>query len=158
VAPFALRGTPVYLYFSSLPIDLQVVVFEPGIAEDYALLSKARDSKKCSLEVGLVKKDYIYYFRDLTCFIGRAVYMIHWYEIRDAPGADTLCIDKVFIYEAAHSSRVQKCFERMHLASVSGIDPNRKDDRRSAGIESITNSHLCKGTPYTCLDHTVGFA
>jgi len=136
-APFALRGIPVHLYFSSLPIDLQVVIFEPGIAEDYALLSKARDSKKCSLEVGLVKENYIYHFRDLTCFIGRAVYIIHWYETRDALGADTLCIDKVFIYEATHSSRVQKCFERMHLAGVSGIDLNRKDDRRSTGIEGI---------------------
>jgi len=59
VAFFTLRGASVYLYFSSLPIDLRVVVLEPSVAEDHALLSKARDSKKHSFGVGLVMENYI---------------------------------------------------------------------------------------------------
>jgi len=88
--------------------------------------------------VGFVTEDYIYYFGDLSCFIGGAIYVIHQYGAKDALGAHTLCIDKVFIYEAVHSSRVQKYLDRMHLASVSGTDLYRKDDRRSTGVEGVS--------------------
>jgi len=79
------------------------VVFEPGIADDYALLSEARDSKECSFGVGLVIEYYIYCLRDLPCFIRGTVYIVHWYETRDALDTNTLYVDKVFIYEVAHS-------------------------------------------------------
>jgi len=67
----------VYLDFSRLPIDLQVVVLEPGIAEDHALLSEAGDSEECPFRVGFVVKDYVHHFGDLTCLIGGAVYVVH---------------------------------------------------------------------------------
>jgi len=44
----------VHLYFSSLPIDLQVVVLEPGITKDHVLLSEAGDSKERPFGVGFV--------------------------------------------------------------------------------------------------------
>jgi len=34
------------MYLSSLPINLWVVVLEPGVAEDHALLSETGDSKE----------------------------------------------------------------------------------------------------------------
>jgi len=113
------------------------VVFKPGIAKNHALLSKARDGKECPFRVGLVTKDYIYYFRDLICFVGGAVHVVHQYRMRDALGANSLYIDKVFIYKAAYSSRVQKCLDRMHLTGVSSTDLYRKDNRRSASIEGV---------------------
>jgi len=125
------------LYFSGLPIDLQVVVLEPGIAEDHALLSEARDGEECPFGVGLIIEDYIYYFGDLSCFIRRAVHIIYWYGAQDALGTNTLCTDKVFIYEAACSSGVQKCLDRMYLAGVSGTNLDRKDDGCFMGIEGI---------------------
>jgi len=76
---FISRGALVHLYFSSLPIDLWVVILELCIAKDHALLSKAGDGKECPFGVDLVAEDYIYYFRDLTCFIGGAVYVVYWY-------------------------------------------------------------------------------
>ena len=82
------------------------MVLEPGIAEDYALLSEARDSKECSFKVGLVIKDYIYHFGDLTCFVGGAIYVVHWYRAGDALGANAFHIDKVFIYKVVCSSGV----------------------------------------------------
>ena len=45
--------------------------------------------------------------------------------------------DKVSIYEVAHSSGVQKHLDRMHLASVSGADFYRKNDRCSMSIKSV---------------------
>jgi len=137
MASFVLRGISVYLYFSSLPIDLWVVILEPGIAKDYALLSEARDGKECSFGVDLVIEDYIHHFRDLTCFVGGAVYIVHQYRIGDALGANAFHIDIVFIYEVAHSSRVQEHLDRVHLAGISGTDLNREDDRHSVGIEGV---------------------
>ena len=55
------------------------MILELCIAKDHALLSKAGDGKECPFGVDLVAEDYIYYFRDLTCFIGGAVYVVYWY-------------------------------------------------------------------------------
>ena len=82
------------------------MVLEPGIAEDHALLSEAGDSKEHPFRVGFVIEDYIYYFRDLTCLIGGAIHIVYQYRARDALGTHIFCMNKVFIYEVAHSSRV----------------------------------------------------
>ena len=131
------KGTSVHLHFSSLPIDLQIMVLEPGVAEDHALLPKVEDGKECPFRVGLITENYIYYFGDLPCFVRGAVHIEHRYRLRDVPGANTLHMDKVFIYEVACSSRVQKYLDRMHLASVSGTNLYKKDDRRSMGIKGV---------------------
>ena len=65
------------MYFSGLPIDLWVVILEPGIAKDHALLSEAKDGKECSFGVDLVTEDYIHHFGNLTCFVEGAVYVVH---------------------------------------------------------------------------------
>jgi len=132
-----LRGASVHLHFFGLPIDLQIMVLEPGVAKDHALLSEVRDSEEHPFRVGLIIEDYIYYFGDLFCFVREAVHIKCWYRMRDILGTNTLCMDKVFIYEVACSSRVQKHLNGMHLASVSGTDLYRKNDRHSAGIKDI---------------------
>jgi len=136
-ASFTLRGASVHLYFSGLPIDLWVVILELGISKDHALLSKARDGEEYPFRVSFVMKDYIHYFRDLTCLIGRTIHIVYQYGVRDALGANTFHMDKVFIYEVAHSSRVQKHLDRMHFASVSGADFYREDDRYSTSIKGV---------------------
>ena len=113
------------------------MVLEPGISEDHALLSETRDSEECPLRVSFVIEDYIYHFGDLTCLIRKTIYIIHWYGAGNAPGTNTFHMDKVFIYEVTHSSRVQKCLDGVHLAGVSGADFYREDDRHSVGIEGV---------------------
>jgi len=137
VASFASRGALVHIYLSSLPIDLWVVVLEPGVAEDHTLLSKTGDSEERPFRVGFVMEDYIYHFGDLTGLVGGAVHIVHWYRVRDVLGANTFCIDKVLIYEVACSSRVQKHLDRMYLAGVCGTHFYRKDDQCPASIESV---------------------
>jgi len=137
MASFASREAPVHLHFSGLPINLWIMVLELGVTEDHALLPKVRDSKEHPFRVGLITKDYIHHFRDLFCFIRRAVHIEHRYGVRDVPGTNTLRMDKIFVYEVAHSSRVQKHLDGMHLTSVSGTDLYRKDDRRSVGVEGV---------------------
>jgi len=44
-------------------------------------------------------EDYIHHFGDLTCLVGGAIYIVHWYGARDASGTNTFHMDKVFIYE-----------------------------------------------------------
>jgi len=145
-ASFASRGTSVHLHFSGLPIDLRVVVFEPGITEDHALSSKAGDSEERPFGVSFVTENHVYHFRDLTCLVGGAVYVVHQYGARDAPGVNTFRSDEVSIYEVARSSGVQKRFDRMHLAGVSGTDFYQEDDRRSAGVEGVDRESF--GQPF----------
>jgi len=137
MASFTSRGTSVHLHFSGLPIDLQVVVFEPGITEDHALSSKAGDSEEHPFGVGFVTENHVYHFRDLTCLVGEAIYVVHQYGTRDAPGVNAFHSDEVSIYEVVRSSGVQKRLDGMHLAGVGGTDFYREDDRRSVGVEGV---------------------
>ena len=116
------------MHFSSLPINLQVVVLEPGITEDHVLPSEAGDSEECPFRVGFVMENHIYHFRDLTCLVGGAVHIVHQYGARDAPGVNAFRLNKVSIYEVACSSRVQKRLDRMHLAGICGADFYWQDD------------------------------
>jgi len=113
------------------------VVLEPGITEDHVLPSETGNSEEHPFRVGFVMEDYIYYFRDLTCLVGGAVHIVHWYGARDTPGVNTFHLDKVSIYKVAHSSRVQKRLDRMHLAGVCDTDFYWKDDRHPASIKGI---------------------
>jgi len=144
MASFALRGALVYLYFSSLPIDLGVVVFEPSVTEDHALPSKAGDSKEHPFRVGLVMKNYVYHFGDLPCFVGGAIYVVHRYGTKNAPSSNTLYTDIIFIYEATCSSRVQKHLDGVYLTGVGGTNLNRKNNGHSAGIKSISRESFGK--------------
>jgi len=137
IASFTSRRASVHLYFSGLPIDLQVVVLEPGITEDHVLLSEAGDSEERPFGVGFVAKDYVYNFGDLACLVGGTVHIVHRYGARDAPSVNVFRPDEVSIYEVAHSSRVQKRFNGVHLAGVCGADFYWEDDRRSAGVKGI---------------------
>jgi len=128
MASFTLRRASVYLHFSGLPIDLQVMVLKPGITKDHVLPSEAGDSEEHPFGVGFVTEDYVYHFRDLTCLVGGAIHIVHWYGARDAPGVNTFRLDEVSIYEVAHSSRVQKRLDGMHLTSVCGANFYWKDD------------------------------
>jgi len=125
---FASRRASVYLYFSSLPIKLWVVVLEPGITKDHVLLYEAGDSEKRPFRVGFVTENYVYNFRDLAYLIGGAVHIVYWYGMRDAPGVNTFHMDEVSIYEVVHSSRVQKRLDGMHLAGICGADFYWEDD------------------------------
>jgi len=113
------------------------MVLEPGVVEDHALLPEVRDSGEHPFGVGLITEDYIYHFGDLSCFVGRAIHLEHWYGMRDAPGTNTFHTDKIFVYEVAGGSEVQKCFDRIHLAGVGSTDLDRQDDRRSAGVKGV---------------------
>jgi len=104
------------------------MVLEPGITEDHVLSFKAKDSEERPFGVGFVMENYVYYFGDLTYLVRGAVYIVHRYGVRDAPGVNTFCSDEVSIYEVACSSRVQKRLDRMYLAGVCGADFYWKDD------------------------------
>jgi len=114
------------------------MVLEPGVAEDHALLPEVRDGEEHPFGVGFITEDYVYHFRDLFGFIRGTIYIEHWYRARDVLGANTLRTDKIFVYEIACGSGVQKRFDGMYFASVSGTDLYREDDRRSTGIEGVS--------------------
>jgi len=136
-ASFTSRRALVHLYFSGLPIDLRVVVLEPDITEDHVLLPETGDSEERSFGVGFVAEDYVYNFGDPACFVRRTVHVVHQYGARDAPSVNTFRLYEVSIYEVARSSRVQKHFDRVHLAGVCGTDFYWEDNRRSAGVKGI---------------------
>jgi len=137
MASFTSRETLVHLHFSGLPIDLRVVVLEPGVTENHVLPSEAGDSEKRPFGVGFVTENHVYHFRDLTCLVGGAVHIVHQYGVRDALGVNAFCPDEVLIYEVVRSSGVQKRLDRMHLTSVCGADFYWQDNQRPASVEDV---------------------
>ena len=108
-----------------------------GITKDHVLPSEAGDSEECPFGVGFVTENHVYHFRDLTCLIGGAVHIVHWYGVRDALGVNAFHSNEVSIYEVAHSSGIQKRLDGMHLASVCGTDFYWQDDRHPTSIEGV---------------------
>jgi len=137
VASFTSGGTLVHLHFSGLLVDLWIIVLEPGVTEDHALLPEVGDGEEHPFGVGFITEDHVYHFRDLSGFIRGTIHVEHQYGVRDVPGANTLRTDKIFIYEIACGSRVQKRFDGMYFASISGTNLYREDDRRSTGVEGV---------------------
>ena len=137
-ASFTSGRTAVHLHFSGLPIDLWIMVLEPGVTEDHALLSEVGDGKEHPFGVGFIMEDYVYHFGDLSGFVRGTVHVEHRYGARDVPGANTLCVDEISVYEIACGSRVQKRFDGMYFAGVSGTDLYREDDRCSVGVEGVS--------------------
>ena len=113
------------------------MVLEPGVTEDHVLSSEARDSEERPFRVDFVTENHIYHFRDLICLIGGAIYIVHWYGARDAPGVNAFRLDEVSIYKVVHSSGIQKHLDGMHLASVCGADFYWQDDRHPASVEDV---------------------
>ena len=113
------------------------MVLEPGVTEDHALFPEVGDGKEQPFRVGFITEDHIYHFGDLSGFIRGTIHVEHRYGTRDVLGANTLHTDKIFIYEIACGSGVQKRFNRMYFASVSGTDLYREDNRHSAGIKGV---------------------
>jgi len=120
-----------------LPINLRIIVLEPGVTEDHALLPEVRDGEEHPFGVGFITEDHVYHLRDLSGYIRGTVYVEHWYGARDVPSANTLRTDKISIYEIACGSGVQKHFDGVYFASIRGTNLYRKDDRRSTGVEGI---------------------
>jgi len=120
-----------------LPIDLWIIVLEPGVTKDHALLPEVRDSEEHPFGMGFITEDHVYHLRDLSGFIREAVHVKHWYGARDVLGANTLRTNKIFIYEIACGSGVQKRFDGVYFASICGTDLYRENDRRSVGVEGI---------------------
>jgi len=113
------------------------MVLEPGVTKDHALLPEVRDSEEHPFGVGFIMEDHVYHFGDLSGFIRGTVHIEHQYGARDVLGTNTLRTNKIFIYEIACDSGVQKHLDGMYFTSVSGTDFYRENNRRSAGVEGI---------------------
>jgi len=114
------------------------MVLEPGATEDHALLSEVGDGEEHPFGVGFIIEDHVYHFRDLSGFVRGTIHIEHRYGVRDVPGANTLRADEISVYEIACGSGVQKRFDGIYFAGVSGTDLYREDDKHSMGIEGVS--------------------
>jgi len=76
-ASFTSREAPIHLHFSGLPVDFWIMVLEPGIAKDHALLPEVGDDEEHPFRVGFITEDYIHHFGDSSCFVRGAVHIEH---------------------------------------------------------------------------------
>ena len=65
-------------HFPSLPVDLWVVLLEPGEAKDDVLLSQASDCEGGAFGVVIESEDCIYNLCSGAHFIWSAIYIVDW--------------------------------------------------------------------------------
>ena len=66
---------PAHFDVPGVPVDLWVVLLEPGVPEDELLLAESGHGELDSFAVALVMQDNVGNIPDGTSFIGRAVYI-----------------------------------------------------------------------------------
>jgi hypothetical protein len=74
----ATRRASAHLDLPGIPVDLGVVLPEPGVPEDELLLAEPSDSELNSLAVTLVTEDQSCDVSDEAGLIGRAIHIEYW--------------------------------------------------------------------------------
>jgi len=73
----ALWEAPCHLDSSSVEVNLQVVLVEPGYPKDHALLPKPCDRKQDAFGVAVVCHDHVNNFADASSFVQRSIYIVN---------------------------------------------------------------------------------
>ena len=88
-------GTLEYLNRPHGPIDLWVMLFQPGESEYKILLPNAGDHKHCSFVMSIILKHQFHYFLYWASFIWQSVNIIDWNRPGELAGVDSFSLYKL---------------------------------------------------------------
>jgi hypothetical protein len=115
----AAARTSGHLNLTCTPVDLRVMLTEPGVSQYHVLVAKAGHSKLSTLCVVLVPENNIYHLTDGPRFIGRAINIVHWDGACKGSGSELVLPYIVTVNEKSVSSAVKEGLHGLGLQSVS---------------------------------------
>src|SRR6266436_1172026 len=120
----AAAWTPRHFNITCTPINLWVVLTEPGVSQYHVLVAKTGYSKMGTFGMVSVSENRVYHLTDGPCFIGRTINIVHWDGVCKGSGSELVLPNVVLVDEKSISSTVKKGFHRLGLLGVSGHNLN----------------------------------
>src|SRR6266478_1154159 len=114
----AAARTPRHFNLTRTPIDLRVVLTEPGVSQYHVLVAKTGYSEMGTFGMVLVSENRVYHLADGSRFIGRTIDIVHWDGACKGSGSELVLPNVVPVNEKSISSAVKKCLHRLGLLSV----------------------------------------
>src|SRR5882762_4152989 len=114
----AAAWTPRHFNLTCTPIDLRVVLTEPGVSQYHVLVAKTGYSEMGTFGMVSVPENHVYHLSDGSCFIGRTINIVHWDGACKRSGSELVLLNIVPVDEKSVSSAVQKCLHGLGLLGV----------------------------------------
>ena len=118
---------------SGLPVDLRVVLPEPGEPEDELLLAETGHSEYRTFAVVPVAHNDVSDFSDASGFVQRAIDIVNWDGLGEPANRNVVRRDILRIDEVGGRSAVYEAVEHEPYSRVGGLDLQRKVERVGAG-------------------------
>ena len=113
-----------HLHFSSGPVDVRVVLLQPGMPHDHVLPPQASDSKEGTFRVVLVPKHQFHHLSDGACLVQSAVDVLDWNQVGEGSSGESISLDITSVNEHSSHPRVQERSDGLHFTGINGLELN----------------------------------
>ena len=114
-------------HLPSLPVDLQVVLLEPGEAQDDILLSQAGDCEGGAFRVVIESEDCIHNPCNGVRFVWSAIYVVDWNGTDEFSSGEAVAFHIAPVHELTHGTTVYKGWTGFDFSGVCGLDSHFDD-------------------------------
>ena len=114
--------TPTHHYLPSLPINLWVILLEPGKPEDDVLFPKVSDHEGHVFHMSIILENCVYNFHDQTCLVMSSTNIEDWDGTLQIPSAKSVTFHIVPFHELTSGSAVDKCRSGFDFCHIHGLD------------------------------------
>src|SRR6266436_4297262 len=114
----AAARAPRHFNITRTPIDLWVVLTEPGVSHYYVLVAKTGYSEMGMFGVVSVSENRVYHLTDGPRFIGRTINIVHWDGACKGSGSELILPNVVPVNEKSVSSAIEECLHGLGLLGV----------------------------------------
>jgi len=118
------HGAAQHVDLFGLPVNLRVVLADPGEAQDHALLAQLHDHKLSVLCMPIVPEDDIHNLMDCTTLIGCSIDIVYWDWPSEHTCGDIICMCPFGIHKQPHCTAVNQQPSAAFDTSVHGLNFN----------------------------------
>jgi len=141
-AHVAVCGTARHVDLFGLPVNLRVVLTEPGEAQDHALLAQLHDHKLSPLCMPIVLEDDICNLADCTALVGCSINVVDQDWSCEHMRGDIICTCPFSIHKQSCCTTINKQLSAAFDTSVRGLNFNI--DVKGVGAGSGGNDVLMR--------------
>ena len=118
------HGAAQHVDLFGFPVNLRVVLADPGEAQDHALLAQLHDRKLSVLCMPIVPEDDIRNLTDCTTLIGCSIDVIDWDQLCERTRGDIICACPFGVHEQSRCTAVDKQLSAAFDTGVRGFNFN----------------------------------
>lgn len=121
---------------ASLPINLGIVLLQPGKSKNDIMSAYRSDCEYCSLGVALVPNNQVDNLFDAATSVRGPIDIVDWDWPRKSSSCKSMFVNKPLVYEQARGSTVNQGRTGLDFGSVSGLQFDFDVQRGRTGCRS----------------------